>query len=318
MKIVVLDGWAGNPGDLSWEPLERLGDCTIYDRTSPDEVIERAREAEVVLTNKVAFTRETIAQLPRLRYIGVIATGYNIVDVDAARERGVIVTNVPAYSTNSVAQIVFAHLLNITTHADHYSRSVRSGRWSECRDFSYTDRPITEIAGKTIGIVGLGSIGMAVARIALAMEMKVLAYTSKSAEALPTWIEKAKDLDEVFIRGDVVSLHCPLTAETRGMVDARRLSLMKRTAILINTARGPLVDESELASALRNGRIAAAAVDVMSQEPPERDNPLLKAPHCYFTPHIGWASVEARHRLMDIVVENVARYIAGEPVNVVN
>ncbi|MBR1935855.1 MAG: D-2-hydroxyacid dehydrogenase [Muribaculaceae bacterium] len=318
MKIVVLDGWTGNPGDLSWEPLERLGDCTIYDRTSPDEVIERAREAEVVLTNKVTFTRETIAQLPRLRYIGVIATGYNIVDVDAARERGVIVTNVPAYSTNSVAQIVFAHLLNITTHADHYSRSVRSGRWSECRDFSYTDRPITEIAGKTIGIVGLGSIGMAVARIALAMEMKVLAHTSKSTEALPVGIEKAKDLDEVFIRGDVVSLHCPLTAETRGMVDARRLSLMKRTAILINTARGPLVDETELAAALRNGRIAAAAVDVMSQEPPERDNPLLKAPHCYFTPHIGWASVEARHRLMDIVVENVARYIAGEPVNVVN
>ena len=318
MKIVVLDGWTGNPGDLSWEPLERLGDCTIYDRTSPDEVIERAREAEVVLTNKVTFTRETIAQLPRLRYIGVIATGYNIVDVDAARERGVIVTNVPAYSTNSVAQIVFAHLLNITTHADHYSRSVRSGRWSECRDFSYTDRPITEIAGKTIGIVGLGSIGMAMARIALAMEMKVLAHTSKSTEALPVGIEKAKDLDEVFIRGDVVSLHCPLTAETRGMVDARRLSLMKRTAILINTARGPLVDETELAAALRNGRIAAAAVDVMSQEPPERDNPLLKAPHCYFTPHIGWASVEARHRLMDIVVENVARYIAGEPVNVVN
>lgn len=318
MKIVVLDGWANNPGDLSWEPLERLGDCIIYDRTSPDEVIERSREAEVVLTNKVTFTRETIAQLPRLRYIGVIATGYNIVDVDAARERGVIVTNVPAYSTNSVAQIVFAHLLNITTHADHYSRSVRSGRWSECRDFSYTDRPITEIAGKTIGIVGLGSIGMAVARIALAMEMKVLAHTSKSAEALPAGIEKAKDLDEVFIRGDVVSLHCPLTAETRGMVDARRLSLMKRTAILINTARGPLVVENELASALRNGRIAAAAVDVMSQEPPERDNQLLKAPHCYFTPHIGWASVEARHRLMDIVVENVARYIAGEPVNVVN
>lgn len=318
MKIVVLDGWTGNPGDLSWEPLERLGDCTIYDRTSPDEVIERAREAEVVLTNKVAFTRETIAQLPRLRYIGVIATGYNIIDVEAARERGVIVTNVPAYSTNSVAQIVFAHLLNITTHADHYSRSVRSGRWSECADFSYTDRSITEIAGKTLGIVGLGNIGMAVARIARAMEMKVLAYTSKNAEALPIGIEKAKDLDEVFIRGDVVSLHCPLTAETRGMVDARRLSLMKRSAILINTARGPLVDESELASALRNGRIAAAAVDVMSQEPPERDNPLLKAPHCYFTPHIGWASVEARHRLMDIVVENVARYIAGEPVNVVN
>lgn len=318
MKIVVLDGWANNPGDLSWEPLERLGDCTIYDRTSPDEVIERAREAEVVLTNKVTFTRETIAQLPRLRYIGVIATGYNIVDVDAARERGVIVTNVPAYSTNSVAQIVFAHLLNITTHADHYSRSVRSGRWSECRDFSYTDRPITEIAGKTIGIVGLGSIGMAVARIARAMEMKVVAYTSKSAEALPAGIEKAKDLDEVFIRGDVVSLHCPLTAETRGMVDARRLSLMKRTAIIINTARGPLVDETELAAALRNGLIAAAAVDVMCQEPPGRDNPLLTAPHCYFTPHIGWASVEARHRLMDIVVENVARYIAGEPVNVVN
>lgn len=318
MKIVVLDGWANNPGDLSWEPLERLGDCIIYDRTSPDEVIERSREAEVVLTNKVTFTRETIAQLPRLRYIGVIATGYNIVDVDAARERGVIVTNVPAYSTNSVAQIVFAHLLNITTHADHYSRSVRSGRWSECRDFSYTDRPITEIAGKTIGIVGLGSIGMAVARIARAMEMKVVAYTSKSAEALPVGIEKAKDLDEVFSRGDVVSLHCPLTAETRGMVDARRLSLMKRTAILINTARGPLVDETELAAALRNGLIAAAAVDVMCQEPPERDNPLLKAPHCFFTPHIGWASVEARHRLMDILVENVARYIAGEPMNVVN
>lgn len=318
MKIVVLDGWAGNPGDLSWEPLERLGDCTIYSRTGAGQLLGRVADAEVVLTNKVAFPREVIEQLPCLRYIGVIATGYNIVDVKAAREHGIVVTNVPAYSTASVSQLVFSHLLNITNRTDHYSRDVRSGSWSNCADFSYTDCSITELSGKTMGIVGMGNIGKAVCRIALSFGMKVMAFTSKDAGELPPGVTKAECLDELFRVCDVVSLHCPLTAETEKMVDARRLKLMKRSAILINTGRGQLIDEEALAAALRNGEIAAAALDVMTAEPPARDNPLLAAPHCYITPHIGWASVEARKRLMDIVIGNVAAYLNGEPQNVVN
>ncbi|MBR1543406.1 MAG: D-2-hydroxyacid dehydrogenase [Muribaculaceae bacterium] len=317
MKIVVLDGFAGNPGDLSWEGLNALGECVVYDRTEPTEVMERVKDAEVVLTNKVPFGRERIESLPALKYIGVLATGYNIIDTAVAAERGIVVTNVPAYSTASVAQMVFAHLLNVVTPVAEYAREVRSGRWSRCKDFSYISSPVLELAGKTFGIVGLGQIGMAVAKIALSLGMKVIAYTSKPQGQLPPGVESV-DMDALFSRSDVLSLHCPLTPDTAGLVCRRRLAMMKPQAILINTGRGQLVDEQDLADALRGGVIAAACLDVLSQEPPAANNPLLSAPNCHITPHIAWASWEARARLMRIAVENVRRFIAGTPQNVVD
>ncbi|MBQ6648335.1 MAG: D-2-hydroxyacid dehydrogenase [Muribaculaceae bacterium] len=318
MKIIVLDGYVGNPGDLSWEPLERLGDVTVYPRSKPEEIIERALPADVLLTNKVVFDRKLIEALPNLKCIGVIATGFNIVDLEAANERGIVVTNVPAYSTASVAQVAIAHLLNMTTHAEHYTREARAGVWSQSIDYTYCSAPFIELDGKTMGVVGLGNIGSTVARIAAAFGMKVLAFTSKPQEALPAYITRAQSLDQVFSESDAVSLHCPLTDGTRGMVDARRLALMKPTAMLINTSRGPLIVEEDLAHALRNGVIAAAAVDVLCQEPPAPDNPLLALDNCYFTPHIGWTSAEARQRLMDVVVDNVKSFMEGHPINVVN
>ena len=318
MKIIVLDGYVGNPGDLSWEPLERLGDVTVYPRSKPEEIIERALPADVLLTNKVVFDRTLIEALPNLKCIGVIATGFNIVDLEAANERGIVVTNVPAYSTASVAQVAIAHLLNMTTHAEHYTREARAGVWSQSIDYTYCSAPFIELDGKTMGVVGLGNIGSTVARIAAAFGMKVLAFTSKPQEALPAYITRAQSLDQVFSESDAVSLHCPLTDGTRGMVDARRLALMKPTAMLINTSRGPLIVEEDLAHALRNGVIAAAAVDVLCQEPPAPDNPLLALDNCYFTPHIGWTSAEARQRLMDVVVDNVKSFLEGHPINVVN
>ena len=318
MKIIVLDGYVGNPGDLSWEPLERLGDVTVYPRSKPEEIIERALPGNVLLTNKVVFDRKLIEALPNLKCIGVIATGFNIVDIDAANERGIIVTNVPAYSTASVAQVAIAHLLNMTTHAEHYTREAREGVWSRSIDYTYCSAPFIELDGKTMGVVGLGNIGSTVARITAAFGMKVIAFTSKPQEALPHYITRAESLDEVFCKSDAVSLHCPLTADTRGMVDARRLSLMKPTAMLINTSRGPLIVEEDLAAALKNGVIASAAVDVLCQEPPAADNPLLALDNCYFTPHIGWTSAEARQRLMDVVVGNVKAFMEGHPINVVN
>ena len=318
MKIIVLDGYVGNPGDLSWEPLESLGDVTVYPRSKPEEIIERALPGDVLLTNKVVFDRKLIEALPNLKCIGVIATGFNIVDIDAANERGIVVTNVPAYSTASVAQVAIAHLLNMTTHAEHYTREAREGVWSRSIDYTYCSAPFIELDGKTMGVVGLGNIGSTVARIAAAFGMKVIAFTSKPQEALPPYITRAESLDEVFSVSDAVSLHCPLTADTRGMVDARRLSLMKPTAMLINTSRGPLIVEEDLAAALKNGVIASAAVDVLCQEPPAADNPLLALDNCYFTPHIGWTSAEARQRLMDVVVGNVKAFMEGHPINVVN
>ncbi|MBR5101801.1 MAG: D-2-hydroxyacid dehydrogenase, partial [Muribaculaceae bacterium] len=304
MKIVVLDAHAGNPGDLSWDALEALGECHIYPRTPKELIVPRAVEAQIVLTNKVVFDRELIGNLPNLKYIGVIATGYNIVDIDAARERGIVVTNVPAYSTASVAQLTIAHLLNIACQVQHYTQEAHEGVWSRCLDYSYMSTPLVELAGKTLGIVGLGNIGKAVASIAVALGMKVTAYTSKSQEDLPAGITKVADLDTLFATSDVVTLHCPLTPGTRHLVNRERLALMKPTAILLNTSRGPLVDEVELAKALHEGRIAAAGVDVLEQEPPPFDCPLLSAPNCYFTPHIAWATREARERLMDVVVAN--------------
>ena len=316
-KIVILDGYAANPGDLSWEEMKQLGECTIHDRTAPAEVLERAQGAEVLLTNKTILNAEALHALPSLRYIGVLATGYNIVDTAAARERGIVVTNIPSYSTDSVAQMVFAHLLNICQQVQHHSEEVRRGRWTASPDFCFWDTPLIELAGKKIGIVGLGHTGMKTARIALAFGMEVCAFTSKSALQLPPEIKKM-ELDELFAECDVVSLHCPLTPDTREIANARRLGLMKPTAILINTGRGPLVNEQDLADALNAGRIYAAGLDVLSQEPPRAGNPLLTARHCYITPHIAWASTAARERLMRIAVDNVKAYMEGKPVNVVN
>ncbi|MDM8337176.1 D-2-hydroxyacid dehydrogenase [Mediterranea massiliensis] len=314
MKIVVLDGYAANPGDLSWDGMKALGECVIYERTASEQVLERAAGAEVVLTNKVVITAEHIAALPDLKYIGVLATGYNIVDVEAARNRGIVVTNIPAYSTDSVAQMVFAHILNICLQVQHYTEEVRDGRWTSSPDFCFWDTPLMELSGKKLGIVGLGHTGSATARIAIGFGMQVCAYTSKSHFQLIPEIKKM-ELDELFRECDIVSLHCPLTEQTRGMVNAARLKTMKPTAILINTGRGPLVNEQDLADALNNGTIYAAGVDVLSQEPPRADNPLLHARNCFITPHIAWASGEARQRLMQIAVDNLNGYITGKVVN---
>lgn len=318
MKIVVLDGYGMNPGDLSWEGLEKLGDVTVYDRTAPSETAERAAGAEILLTNKTIIDREIIDALPALRYVGVLATGYNVVDTIAARKKGIIVTNIPAYSTDSVAQMVFSLLLTITNNVEHYTADNRAGRWSRNADFCYWDAPLTELAGKTFGIVGFGHIGSKVAGIALAFGMKVIALSSKPSDALPAGVEKTESLDTLLMASDVLSLHCPLTDDTKHLINATTLAKMKPSAILINTGRGPLVDESALADALNHGDLRGAGVDVLSCEPPTIDNPLLYARNCYTTPHLGWATVEARRRLMDIAVANVANFIEGTPVNVVN
>ncbi len=316
MKIVVLDGYAGNPGDLSWEGLEALGECHIYDRTGEEDVISRIKDAEVVMTNKVVLDSTIIAAAPKLKYIGIIATGVNIVDLDAAKRRGIVVTNVPAYSTDSVAQNVFAHLLNITNRVYHYARKVREGYWDHAKDFAFTTTPMLELAGKTMGIVGLGNIGMAVARIAMAFNMKVIALTSKKQEELPEGITSV-DIDTLFTTSDVVTLHCPLMPETQGLVNEKRLRAMKPQAVLINTARGALINESHLADCLKKGGLLGAGLDVMTTEAPLADNALLKLRNCYITPHLGWMSKEARIRLMDAIVANLKGWIDGKPVNLV-
>jgi len=317
MKIVVLDGYTLNPGDLSWEELEELGSCSVYERTDAELTVERAKDAEIVLTNKTVLSAAVIEQLEQLRYIGVLATGYNVVDVEAARKRGVAVTNVPAYGTESVAQMVFAHLLNLTQHVGHHSKSVREGRWSECPDFCYWERPLIELEGLTMGVIGLGRIGKAVARLARAFGMELIGYDVVRPSDLPEGCRMV-GLEDVFRLGDVVSLHCPLTAETERLVNKERLGSMKRTAFLINTSRGPLVDETALAEALDDGEIAGAGLDVVGTEPPAAENPLLKAKNCYITPHIAWATRAARERLFRAAVENVAAFLDGRPQNVVN
>ena len=314
MKIVVLDGYGLNPGDLSWSAWEALGELTVYDRTSPSELLERSVGAEVLITNKTLITAENMAELPSLKYIGVLATGYNVVDIDAAKARGIVVTNIPAYSTASVAQMVFAHVLNITQRVGYYANENTQGRWTNNADFCYWDTNLVELDGKKMGIVGYGNIGKATARIALAFGMEVLAYTSKEQKDLPQGVRKAT-LDELFSESDVVSLHCPLTPDTKELVNAERLKTMKPSAILINTGRGPLVNEQDLANALNEGRIAGAGLDVLSVEPSLADNPLLKAKNCFITPHIAWATKEARTRLMDIAINNLRSYQEGNVIN---
>lgn len=316
MKIVVLDGFTLSPtGDVSWEELRRLGEVTVYDRTAPDEVMARAENAEVLITNKTVLGEKEINRLPRLRYIGVLATGFNVVDIDAARAKGIVVTNIPAYSTMSVAQMVFAHLLNITQRVAHYADEVKAGEWDRCKDFTYYNTPLIELSGKTFGIVGYGNTGKAVAAIALALGMKVLLLTSKSQAQLPEGIEKAASLEKLLAESDVLSLHCPLTAENKEMMNARTLAQMKDGAILINTGRGGLLHEQDVADALASGKLAALGADVLSTEPPKADNPLLKAPRCYITPHIAWASYEARVRLMRQAVLNLQSWQQGETIN---
>lgn len=317
MKIVVLDGQGVNPGDISWNRIEELGELTVYPRTAPEEVLKHVGDAEIALTNKTVFDANIIAQLKNTKYIGVLATGYNVVDTKAARERGIVVTNIPAYSTDSVAQMVFAHLLNVSNHVDHYAEETRNGVWSRCPDFCYWNTPLFELAGKTIGIVGLGHIGMKVAQIAQAFGMNVLAYTSKSPDQLPEWIRKTT-LDGLFGASDVVSLHCPLTDTTRELMNSASIEKMRDGAILINTGRGPLVNEADVADALTSGKLGAYCADVLSSEPPSASNPLIGAPNAFITPHVAWATIEARLRLMDIAVNNIKSFLAGSPTNVVN
>jgi glycerate dehydrogenase len=317
MKIVILDGFTLNPGDLSWDGLKSLGDCEIYDRTSPDEVVKRAADAELVLTNKTVLTREQINRLPKLKYIGVLATGYNIVDVAAARERGVPVTNVPTYGTRSVAQMTFALLLELTQHVGHHAQTVDEGRWARSPDFCYWDYPLMELDGLTMGIVGFGRIGRTVADLAVAFGMKVLAHSRTIPQEKSQNIDFV-DLARLFRTADVVSLHCPLTTETKHLVNAERLSSMKPTAFLLNTSRGPLIDEPALAKALNSDQIAGAAVDVLEAEPPRADNPLFTAKNCLITPHIAWATRSARARLMATAVANAKAFLEGKLQNVVN
>ena len=316
MKIVILDGHTANPGDLSWDGLREYGELEVYDRTAPTELLSRAEGAEVLLTNKVIIDAKAMATLPCLRYIGVLATGYNVVDIAEAHRRGIVVTNIPAYSTMSVAQMVMAHLLNITNQVALHAESVRRGEWQECPDFSFTKSPLIELDGLTLGIVGLGNTGSATARMAQAMGMQVMAVSSKTEEMLrPLGIRKASGYEQLFSEADVVSLHCPLTDETRHLVNRERLALMKPTAILINTGRGPLLDEQAVADALTEGRLYAVGVDVLTEEPPRKGSPLITAPRCYITPHIAWASAAARRRLVSIATSNVAAFLSGEPQN---
>lgn len=316
MKIVLLDAHTANPGDVSWAPLETIAPCDIHPRTPLTETVARCADAEIVITNKSVLNREIIESLPKLKYIGVTATGYNIVDVVAAKERGIVVTNVPGYSSPAVAQLVFALVLELTNHVGHHAQTVSDGRWVACPDFCYWDHPIIELSGRTLGIIGYGDIGSSVARIAAAFGMKVLASKREWKTPPPDGVTPAT-IDEVFQNSDVISLHCPLTDATKHLVGERTLALMKPTAFLINTGRGPLVDEAALAQALNAGRIAGAGLDVLSVEPPKADNPLLGARNLLITPHIGWASREARVRLIETTAANLRAFLDGKPVNVV-
>ncbi len=316
MNIVILDGQAANPGDLSWAPLEAIGTLTVYQHSTPDEVVERSKDADIILTNKVAFTAAVFDQLPKLRYVGVLATGYNTIDIEAAHRHGVTVTNIPAYSTDSVVQMTFAQILNITNRVGHYAHINREGRWSQATNFCYWDTPLMDLAGKTMGVVGLGSIGMKVARLARGFGMDVFAMTSKNSAELPDGIQKTT-FEGLLGVSDILSLHCPLCDDTFELINRQTLAMMKPGAILINTGRGPLVNEADVAQALTDGRLGAYGTDVMCQEPPAADNPLFTAPNAYITPHIAWASEETRSRLLGIAFDNVRAFIDGHPQNVI-
>lgn len=318
MKIVVLDGYTLNPGDLSWDKLKQKGDCIIYDRTATREIVDRSQHAEMVLTNKVPLSGEAIAKLPSLKYIGVLATGYNIIDTETARARGIIVSNVPGYSTASVAQLCFAFMLEHAHHVQRHSDAVVGGKWSESADFCFWDYPLIELSGKTIGIIGFGTIGQQLADYATAFGMNVIGQSRTQTDQSHRKNFKWANLEHLLKESDYISIHCPLTPETKGLINKKNLSLMRRSAFLINTARGPIVNDADLAEALNNEVIAGAGIDVLSVEPPAVDNPLFKAKNCFITPHIGWATKEARERMMDIALANIDAFVSGKPVNVVN
>lgn len=317
MHIVVLDGHTLNPGDLSWAELEKLGDCIMYDRTSPAEVITRAYAAEILIINKVVIGKSEIARLPKLKYIGLCSTGYNVVDIQTAADRNIVVTNVPAYSTLSVAQMAFAHILNLCQHVGEHSLSVKSGEWSQSPDFCYWKFPLVELQSLTLGIIGFGRIGRQVATLGQAFGMNIIYYDLNPPDQIDSNYRNVT-LDRLFRESDIITLHCPLTPETEGMVNRDRLSRMKPTAFLINTSRGQLIDEADLAEALNSGKIAGAGLDVLSTEPPGPDNPLLSAKNCYITPHIAWATRAARTRLMKTVVQNLRAFLDGHPINKVS
>lgn len=319
MKIVILDGYTINPGDLSWDGLRALGEVTLYDRTekTEDEIVRRIADAEAVFTSKVPITEQILQRCPGIKFISTLATGYNVIDTDACKKRGIPVCNVPAYSTDAVAQTAFALLLELCVRAGHHSRAVHEGRWTSCRDFCFWDAPIAELSGKTMGIIGFGSIGKAVGKIAAAFGMTVLAAGSRPTEegrAIGTYVE----LDELLVRSDVISLHCPLFPQTEKIINAETIAKMKDGVLILNTSRGPLIDSDALAAALRSGKVAGAGVDVLPQEPPAETEPLLSAPNCVITPHLAWASLEARGRLIDITVQNLQQFLNGTPINVVN
>ncbi|MFC3196417.1 D-2-hydroxyacid dehydrogenase [Parapedobacter deserti] len=318
MNIIVLDGYTLNPGDLSWDTLARYGELTVYDRTPVDQIISRANGAQMVLTNKVPMDAETLKELPDLKYIGVLATGYNIIDTEQAKKQGIVATNVPGYSTASVVQLTFALLLELCHHVQRHSDAVLAGKWSRSPDFCFWDYPLIELSGKTLGIIGFGDIGQRVADVATAFGMEVLGHSRTKTDQSHRKNFRWAGLNELLEHSDVVSIHCPLTSETKGLINSDTLSKMKPSAFLLNTARGPLVVEADLAAALNNGEIAGAGLDVLSAEPPTADNPLISAKNCLITPHIAWATAEARSRLLDTAAANVGAYLGGNPVNVVN
>lgn len=318
MKIVVLDGYTLNPGDLTWEGLEKLGELTVYDRTPEDKILERIGDAEIIYTNKTPISRETLQKATTVKFIGVLATGYNVVDTAVAKELGVVVTNIPTYGTSAVSQMVFALLLEVCHHVWDHSEEVKKGAWSNCPDFCFWNYPLIELVGKTMGIIGFGRIGQATAKIAQAFGMNVLAYDEYQNKALENETLKYVELDELLAQSDVISLHCPLFESTKGIINKNTIAKMKGNAIIINTSRGPLVVEDDLAEALNSGRIFGAAVDVVSTEPIKMDNPLVTAKNCIITPHISWAPKESRTRLMNIAVDNLKAFLEGEQINVVN
>lgn len=318
MKIVNLDGYTTNPGDLSWDGIKRFGDYTVYDRTPADKVIERAKGANILIINKTVVTKEILDALsPELEYIGLQSTGYNVVDCEYARKLGVTVCNIPSYSTNAVAQLVFAFILQITNEVTLHADAVRNGEWCRCEDFCFWKKPLTELAGKTIGIIGFGAIGQKVAQISKAFDMKILAYNPRPKSAADLDVVFT-DMDTLLKKSDIITCHCPLTSETKGLINAENIAKMKNSAIFINTSRGPVVDEKALADALNSSKIRAAGLDVLETEPARTDNPLLTAKNCYITPHIAWAALETRARLLKILEENLEAYISGKPQNVVN
>ena len=318
MKIVVLDGYALNPGDLSWNQIKEMGELDVFDRTPADKVFDRAKDAEIILTNKTPVSAEVINKILSLKYIGVLATGYNIVDVEAAKKKGVLVTNVPGYGTNSVVQLTFALLLELCEHVQRHSDAVMEGKWSRSADWSFWDFPLVELAGKTLGIIGFGNIGQQVADVATAFGMQVMAQSRTQTDQSQRKNFRWGSLDEILRTSDVISIHCPLTPETKGLINKNSLQQMKPSAFLLNTSRGPIVVDEDLADALNKNVIAGAGIDVLSVEPPPIDNPLLKSKNCLITPHIAWATREARERLMNSVVENISGFISGRPINVVN